>query len=166
MGAWVATSAASALAGTGAGRALAGAGSSPAGAAVAELAGSSLVAFRDVWDGLEDAARLVGGAGAEATRTLMHARYGAASDAVADAGIAILGDCGEVALNVRQMGLKGVLRKTAAEAAAVALGVAGPRQPLLLERGGNGGGGGGGDGGGCCEDAEQQQQKECGKGEK
>lgn len=151
LGAWAAAAATSALAGTGGARALAGAHASPVGRAVQTVGASGMVAFKDVWDGLEDAARLVGGAGAQATRTLMHARYGDAGNEVTDASIGIAGDLGEVALNVRQMGVKGIIRKTAAEAAMAALGGGGGGgEPLLIEQGapqlqleGSGGGGGG-----------------------
>lgn len=157
LGAWAAAAATSALAGTGGARALAGAHASPVGRAVQTVGASGMVAFKDVWDGLEDAARLVGGAGAQATRTLMHARYGDAGNEVTDASIGIAGDLGEVALNVRQMGVKGIIRKTAAEAAMAALGGGGGGgEPLLIEQGapqlqleGSGGRTGGG-GGGCA----------------
>lgn len=150
MGTWVA---AAALEAPGARQALEDAGASPAGAAVKTVAASSLVAFKDVWDGLEEAARLVGGAAGAAAHTLVEARYGDDANALrlTDAVVGIGGDLGEAALNWRGIGPRVLLRSAAVEAAAATLGVDGAGKPQQLPPiGGGGGGGGGGEGGGSA----------------
>lgn len=109
--------AAHAAAETDTGKRLMSSAATPAGTAAATVAVASLAAFRDVWDGLEEAAVIMGHATADATRTVSHARYGAAGDPVTESVIGLATDVGAIAINTNRLTVGGMVRRTAAEAA-------------------------------------------------
>jgi hypothetical protein len=87
------------------------------GKAVQKVAASSLAAFADVWDGLERAARVFGRHVADSTQDFVTHRYGPDAGETARNTLHVAGDVGEVALSLRQLGLGGMVRRTAAETA-------------------------------------------------
>ena len=113
--------AAAAIAETDAGKKLSQSAATPAGVAAKQVAVASLVAFRDVWDGMEEAAITFGVATAGATRTLVTARYGAEALPVANDAIGLATDIGSVVLATRNLSVGGLVRRTAAETATTLL---------------------------------------------
>jgi hypothetical protein len=135
---------------------------SQTGVAVRQVAASSLVAFGEVWDGLETAAKVFGGHAAGATTSFVEERYGKEAALIATKSLDVAGDVGQAALNMRNVSIGGLVRKTGVEAAKDVLHVsaggqpgtsplaltngtpgAGSGAPLALTNGGGGGGGGG-----------------------
>lgn len=111
------TAAAAAIAETETGKKLAASAATPTGQAVKGVANASLIAFRDVWDGMEEAAQKFGGATAGATRTLVTSRYGEEALPIANDAIGLASDIGAVALQSRNLTVGGLVRRTAAETA-------------------------------------------------
>lgn len=111
------TAAAAAIAETETGKKIAASAATPTGQAVKGVANASLIAFRDVWDGMEEAAQKFGGATAGATRTLVASRYGEEALPIANDAIGLASDIGAVALQSRNLTVGGLVRRTAAETA-------------------------------------------------
>lgn len=99
------------------GKRLAEGGQTETGKAVRQVAASSLVAFGEVWDGLEQAARILGGHTAEATTHFVQEAYGSDARAAAERGLEVAGDVGVAALNMRNVSVGGIIRRTGVEAA-------------------------------------------------
>ncbi len=139
------------------GQSFASAGTSEAGKAARQVAASGLVAFGEVWDGLEKAAKVFGSAAAEATHTFVEERYGAEAAVAADKSLAVAADVGVAALNMRNVSVGGLVRRTGVEAAKELIGPAHggaggaalalpapPPRPALMDAGAAAGGAGGG----------------------
>ena len=128
------TAAAHAAAETETGKRILSSAATPAGTAATTVAVASLAAFRDVWDGLEEAAQIVGHATADATRTVSHARYGAAGDPVTESVIGLAADVGAIAINTNRLTVGGMVRRTAAETAGqlVDVSMGAPPRPASL----------------------------------
>lgn len=92
-------------------------GDTETGKAMRQVAASGLVAFADVWDGLETAAKVFGSHASVATKDLVHHTYGEEAGKVATRSLEVAADVGVAALNMRQVGLGGLVRRTAAETA-------------------------------------------------
>lgn len=86
------------------------------GRAVRQVAAASLVAYRDVMDGLERAAEVFAAQAGPATTDLVKARYGEEAAAVAQQGLSVAADVGTAAWNIRNVGVRGLVRATATEA--------------------------------------------------
>lgn len=87
--------------------------SSEVGKAVRQVAASSLVAFGEVWDGLEQAAHIVGSGAGMATNQFVEARYGAEAGALSVRATAVAYDVGEAAMNMNRLGPGGMARAAA-----------------------------------------------------
>lgn len=127
-------SATAAFAETDMGKRAAVAGSTEVGKAVKLVTASGLVAFGDVWDGLNQAAVIVGADAGAATKSFVERRYGAEAGATAARAVDAAGDVGLAALHMNQLGLGGMLRRTAVEVA----------RDTLADAAAAGGGGGAG----------------------
>ena len=92
-------------------------GQTETGQAVKQVAASSLVAFADVWDGLETAAKTFGTYARVGVHEVVEHRYGHESGALALQSLDIAQDVGQTALHMRNLGVGGMVRRTAAETA-------------------------------------------------
>jgi hypothetical protein len=102
---------------TSVGKKLAEKGDSETGRAVKKIAGSAIVGFATVWEGLEQGARIVCKDTARATTAVVGHRYGDEAAAATADGLAVVGNVGESAFNLRQVGTKALVRVTAKETA-------------------------------------------------
>ena len=91
-------SAAVALGETGVGKAIASSGESAGGRAACRVAASTVGAVGAVWEGLELAARTLGGHVGGAASEFVGMRYGAEAQEATDKGLAVVGDMAEVTL--------------------------------------------------------------------
>lgn len=99
------------------GKNLAASSTSETGQAAKQVAASSLVAFGEIWDGLETAAKVFGTHASDATTHFVGEVYGKEAAVVANKSLALAGDVGLTALNMRNISVGGLIRKTGVETA-------------------------------------------------